>query len=205
MSRSMTEAPKETGAKASPEIERITALVGRAQGGDQRAFRELMSAYQTAFYGLARRYTGSHEDADDVLQDGFVKVYQNLAGLARAEAFFPWARRIMVNTALDHLRKRSRSSEVEVEPPENLDETYGEGEGGFDAPDRGVEQREFFGKLERALRVLPPRQREIVVLHDIDGLSTEEVAAKCDCPRATVRSNLFYGREKLRRLLSKHR
>ena len=183
----------------SPEAQRIAELVRRAQRGGERDFRDLMSAYLGAFYGLARRYCGSHEDADDVLQDAFVKVFQNLGGLSRPEAFFPWARRILINTALDHIRRRRRGQEVEVEV-ENLDETPHEESA--EPPDRRVEQREFFGRLERVLDRLPPRQREIVVLHDVEGLSTEEIANVLGCPPATVRSNLFYGREKLRRLLS---
>jgi RNA polymerase sigma-70 factor (ECF subfamily) len=183
----------------SPEAQRVAELVRHAQRGSERSFRDLMSAYVGAFYGLARRYCGSHEEADDVLQDAFVKVYQNLGGLSRPEAFFPWARRILINTALDHIRRRRRGQELEVEV-ENLDETPHEEV--TEAPDRCVEQREFFGRLERALESLPPRQREIVTLHDVDGLSTEEIASLCQCPPATVRSNLFYGREKLRRLLS---
>ncbi len=191
---------KESGeASVSPEAQRVAELVRRAQLGSERSFRDLMAAYVGAFYGLARRYCGSHEEADDVLQEAFVKVFQNLGGLSRPEAFFPWARRILINTALDHIRRRRRGQEFEVEV-ENLEETPHEE--GTEAPDRQVEQREFFGRLERALDSLPPRQREIVTLHDIEGLSTEEIASLCRCPPATVRSNLFYGREKLRRLLS---
>jgi RNA polymerase sigma-70 factor (ECF subfamily) len=189
--------------KAAAVDERLADLVARAAGRDGRAFRDLISAYQDAFYALARRYTGSHEDANDVLQEGFVKVYQNLAGLSRPEAFFPWARRIMVNTALDHLRRRQRSAAVEAQSPEGFEDNFADHR--FESPDQRVEHREFLLKLERAIGVLPPRQREIVVLHDIEGLSTEEVARKCGCPTATVRSNLFYGREKLRRMLSEHR
>ena len=186
-------------ASANPEAERIAVLVRDAQNGSQRSFRDLMSAYVGAFYGLARRYCGSHEDADDVLQEAFVKVFQNLGGLSRPEAFFPWSRRILINTALDHIRRRRRGMDFEVEV-ENLEETPHEAVGA--APDRRVEQREFFRRLERALGSLPPRQREILTLHDIEGLSTEEIAGICECPPATVRSNLFYGREKLRKLLS---
>lgn len=203
MNRRLVEDRTPPPSAAVTEIERTATLVARAQAGDARAFRELMTTYQSAFYGLARRYTGTHEDADDVLQEAFVKVVQNLTGLSRPEAFFPWARRILVNTALDQIRRRRRSGAVETETPEGMDERLEDD--GAEAPDRRVEKREFFRKLERALRVLPPRQREIVVLHDIEGLSTEEIALRCDCPRATVRSNLFYGREKLRRLLSSHR
>lgn len=183
----------------SPEAQRVAELVRGAQRGGERAFRDLMTTYQSAFYGLARRYAGSHEDADDVLQEAFVKVYQNLDGLSRPEAFFPWARRILINTALDHIRRRRRGQEFEVEV-ENLDDTPSDD--GFEAPDRQVERREFFSRLERVLKALPPRQREIVTLHDVDGLSTEEIARLFECPAATVRSNLFYAREKLRRLLS---
>ena len=189
--------------KQATTDERLADLVARAAGGDPRAFRDLISAYQDAFYALARRYTGSHEDADDVLQEGFVKVYQNLARLSRPEAFFPWARRIMVNTALDHLRRRQRSAAVESQSPEGFEENFADRR--VESPDQQVEHQEFLEKLERAIHVLPPRQREIVVLHDVEGLSTEEVARKCGCPTATVRSNLFYGREKLRRMLSTHR
>jgi RNA polymerase sigma-70 factor (ECF subfamily) len=198
----VTEARESGDVTQSPEAQRVAELVRRAQSGGERAFRDLMGAYLGAFYGLARRYSGSHEDADDVLQEAFVKVFQNLGGLSRPEAFFPWARRILINTALDHIRRRRRGYEFEVEV-ENLEETPHEEGSGSEAPDRRVEQREFFRRLERVLDTLPPRQREIVTLHDIDGLSTDEIAGLCRCPPATVRSNLFYGREKLRRLLAR--
>lgn len=186
-----------------PEAERAAALVVRAQSGESRAYRELMSLYQNAFYGLARRYAQSHEDADDVLQEAFIKVFQNLNGLTRPEAFFPWARRIIVNTALDHIRRRRRGAESEMPATEIAGADSQDDR--LESPDRRVERREFYLKLERALRALPPRQQEIVTLHDIEGLTTEEIARQCGCPPATVRSNLFYGREKLRRLLSSHR
>lgn len=195
----VAEARESSEASQSPEAQRLAELVRGAQLGGERAFRDLMAAYLGAFYGLARRYSGSHEDADDVLQEAFVKVFQNLGGLSRPEAFFPWARRILINTALDHIRRRRRGREFEVEV-ENLEETPHEA--ASNSPDRRVEEREFFRRLERVLGSLPPRQREIVTLHDIDGFSTEEIASLCQCPPATVRSNLFYGREKLRRLLS---
>jgi RNA polymerase sigma-70 factor (ECF subfamily) len=162
-----------------------------------------MDAYRGAFYGLARRYAGSHADADDVLQEGFVKVFQNLEALTQPEAFFPWARRIIVNTALDHLRSRRRAMRHESAPPVGFAEDTADLR--LESPDRRVERSEFFAWLERAVRSLPPRQREIVVLHDLEGLSTEEIAARCGCPPATVRSNLFYGREKLRAMLGKRR
>lgn len=187
----------------SPEVVEAAARIERAKAGDPRAFRELMESFQDGFYGVARRFTGSHEDADDVLQDAFVKIYLNLAGLERPEAFFPWARRIVVNTALDCIRRRQRATAVEAEPPDDLWER--EIDTGAEPPDRRVEEREFLVKLERALRVLPPRQREVVLLHDVEGLPTGEISVRLGIPRATVRSNLFYGREKLRRLLARHR
>ncbi len=180
----------------------IAELVRRAAAGEPRAFRRLMTAYQDAFYGVARRFTGTHEDADDVLQDAFLKIHHNLAALERPEAFFPWARRILVNTALDHIRRVRQTRAVETEPDENLAERA---ESDVEPPDRRVEEREFFRKLERALKVLPPRQREVVLLHDVEGFTTEEISGKLEIPRATVRSNLFYGREKLRRMLTGYR
>jgi len=179
--------------------EAVETLVRSAQDGDPRAFRDLMEAYQRAFYGLARRYAGSHEDADDVLQESFVKIYKNIEGLTNPAAFFGWARRIVVNTALDQIRRQR--------PDDRLDDQVADSgissalEGGYEPPDRGVERREFFTRVERALRTLPPKQREVVTLHDVDGVPTEEIAERLGCPRATVRSNLFYGREKLRAIL----
>jgi RNA polymerase sigma-70 factor (ECF subfamily) len=187
----------------SPETVALAAQIERARGGDPRAFRRLMEAYQNAFYGVARRFTGTHEDADDVLQEAFLKIYQNLAGLERPEAFFPWARRILVNTALDHIRRRRRAAAFETEPSDEHWEHHVES--GVAPPDQLVEEHEFFEKLGRALRVLPPRQREVVLLHDVEGLTTEEISGRLEIPRATVRSNLFYGREKLRRMLGRNR
>ncbi len=200
MTDAVTPLVRVSGDDAGPAA--IVPLVVRAQAGDDRAFRDLMDAYRTAFYGLARRYVGSHPETDDVLQDSFVKVYQNLRGLTQPEAFFPWARRIIVNTALDHLRRRRRSGEVLVDEAEHPE--VATRESAFEPPDRGVERREFLRRLELALHALPPRQREVVVLHDVEGLTTQEVAERCGIPAATVRSNLFYGREKLRRELTGH-
>lgn len=200
MSQATTSVENERERRAAAERERVAALVTAAAGGEARAFRELMSAFQNAFYGVARRYAGSHEDADDVLQEAFVKIYQNLSTLSSPEAFFPWARRIAINTALDHIRRRRRTSEVETASD---DPEIAERESAFDRPDRRVERREFYLELERALRSLPPRQREVVTLHDVEGLSTEEVGDRLGVPPATVRSNLFYGREKLRGMLAR--
>ena len=158
----------------------IAELVRRAAGGEPRAFRRLMAAYQ----------------------DAFLKIHHNLAALERPEAFFPWARRILVNTALDHIRRVRRARAVETESDENLEERA---ESDVEPPDRRVEEREFFRKIERALKVLPPRQREVVLLHDVEGFTTEEISERLEIPRATVRSNLFYGREKLRRMLAGYR
>lgn len=180
----------------------VRLLVERARVGDERAFRNLMSDHEDALYALARRYLGSHHDADDVLQDAFVKIFQNLDGLSSPEAFYSWCRRIVVNTALDHIRRRRRCVEIEED---GLAAASVSSPRVFAPPDRRVEEREFIACLERALRSLPPRQREVVVLHDVEGLSTEEVAVRCDCPPATVRSNLFYGREKLRSALARFR
>jgi RNA polymerase sigma-70 factor (ECF subfamily) len=187
----------------SSEVAELADRIERAKEGEPRAFRQLMNAYQETFYGVARRFVGNHEDADDVLQEAFVKIYQNLDGLERPEAFFPWARRILVNTALDHIRRRRRSTTIEVEPVDDAWER--EVESDVEPPDRRVEEREFFAKLERVLRALPPRQREVVLLHDVEGLTTEEISTRLEIPRATVRSNLFYGREKLRRMLARYR
>lgn len=201
----MTRIPARSGTpsrSSEGEESSIRLLVERARVGDERAFRDLMSGHEDALYALARRYLGNHHEADDVLQDAFVKIFQNLDGLSSPEAFHSWCRRIVVNTALDHIRRRRRFVEIEED---GLDAASVSSPGVFAAPDRRVEEREFIVCLERALRSLPPRQREVVVLHDVEGLSTEEVAARCDCPPATVRSNLFYGREKLRSALARFR
>lgn len=202
MSETETTVERDREESASKERERVAALVGAAGDGDPRAFRDLMETFQSTFYGVAIRYAGSHEEADDVLQDAFVKIYQNLSTLSVPEAFFPWARRILINTALDRIRRRRRTSEVEVASD---DPEIAERESAFDSPDRGVQRREFYRKLERAIEALPPRQREVVTLHDVEGLGTDEVAERIGVPRATVRSNLFYAREKLRRMLSRYR
>ena len=91
---------------------------------------------------------------------------------------------------------------METEADDNLEERA---ESDVEPPDRRVEEREFFRKIERALKVLPPRQREVVLLHDVEGFTTEEISERLEIPRATVRSNLFYGREKLRRMLAGYR
>jgi RNA polymerase sigma-70 factor (ECF subfamily) len=165
-------------------------LLRLAGDGDQDAFRELFEAHKKFVFGLAYRYLRNHADAEDVLQETFVKAYRGLESFDRGlgVGFGPWIGRICVNASIDALRHRkaARESALETEEAERMT-AYAPG----DDPERAARSREIRGKVEEALARLSPRQRMIFTLrHDL-GYTMREIAARMDTSEGSVKKQLF--------------
>lgn len=177
------------------------ALVERSQAGDLAAFELLVEKYKQRAYRLAARVLGDTEEALDVAQEAFIKVYQALPRFKGQSAFYTWLFRIVMNLAVDRHRQRAarqRAFGSEEVPPEEWERTAADEAPGAAEAAVSAEQR---AKIARALDALPEHHRTIIILSDIEGLSYREIANVLGCPVGTVMSRLHNARKRLRTIL----
>lgn len=182
------------------------AVVARARTGDSQAFTELVNKYENSIFRLARHITQSAEDAEDVLQETFLKAYEHLDEFQGHSKFYTWLVRIAVNQSLMKLRKRRTDKSV------SLDETFDTGEENLtreiavweDNPEQTYSREEIRDILDRAVESLPPIFRTVFALRDIEELSTEETAAILNLSVPAVKSRLLRARLRLREKLTRY-
>jgi len=165
-------------------------LVARAQSGDQDGFAGLVRIHQRRAYLVARAVVMTHEDAEDAVQDAFVRAYRALDRFEPGQSFGAWLNRIVVNAALD----LSRRGKVRV-----TDELSDAFPSAFRDPAVDAELRE---RLRAALATLPERARAVLVLHDIEGFTHAEIGELLGIPGGTARSDLHHARRTLKTLLA---
>lgn len=173
-------------------------LVKRIQSGDRHAFEQLLDAYETRIYRLALRFTGNETDAEDLTQEIFLAVYHGLARFRGDSAPGTWIYRVAMNHCLEFRRKR-RPEQVPLEEEIALTSTDWR-----DDPIQSIQQRELATRIEAALHRLSPAQRDVVVLHELQGLTYQEVATVLDVPIGTVKSRLANAFRRLRDLLGNY-
>jgi RNA polymerase sigma-70 factor, ECF subfamily len=180
------------------ESERLgdAALVRRAADGDSEAFSVLVRRYQRAAYAVALGVTGRHEDAEDAAQEAFLVALDRIEECQDPARFGGWFTTIVRNRARNLVR-REGLRQGEALPPQIS--------AGGPAADRGIERRELREWLTAALQLLTPVQREVVLLHDLEGWKHREIAERLDMPSGTVRSHLHFGRRRMRELLAEAR
>jgi len=164
-------------------------LVLAAQRGDEASFGRLVRLHQRRAYAVARAIVGTHEDAEDAVQDGFLHAYRALDRFLPDQAFGAWLHRIVANAALDLTRRRK------VRAAEELPE-------GVAAPFRDPGEADHLRtRLTAALQTLSERQRSVIVLHDVQGFKHAEIGEMLGIPEGTARSDLHHARAALRRSL----
>jgi len=181
------------------------ALVEKARQGDPLAFSELVNQYERKIFRLAKHITNSDEDAEEVLQEAFLKAYEHLGEFQGNSKFYTWLVRIAVNESLMKLRKRKSDRTV------SLDETVDTGEETVvreiavweGNPEDRYSQDELRGILDKAIQSLRPAFRTVFVLRDVEDLSTEETAAALDLSVPAVKSRLLRARLQLREKLTR--
>lgn len=165
------------------------ALVLAAQAGDSVAFAGLVRRHQRRAYAVARAVVLSHDDAEDAVQEGFLHAFRALSRFRPEQAFGAWLHRIVANAALDIARRRK------VRDADQLPESLA-------SPHRDpAESEELRTRLASALETLGPRQRSVIVLHDVEGYKHAEIGALLGIPEGTARSDLHHARTHLRKLL----
>lgn len=185
-----------------------STLVRRAKGGDLAAFESLVSRHEQRIYGLARRLTGSEEDAQDITQQTFLSVMRKLDGFREAAAFSTWLSTIAVNTALKVVRKRrglpSTSLDAAVEPDPDGHVPHPDYIADWrDTPDRLAQHAETRKLLDAAIAQLEPGQRAVFMLRDVEDLSIRETAKALRLSEANVKVRLLRARLHLRERLTR--
>src|SRR6188768_4293633 len=176
------------------------ALVQLCAKGDEAACSRLVSDHQRMVYSLALHLLGDSQEAMDLSQEVFLRVFRTLSQFRGQSSLRTWIYRIVVNQASNRQRwwrRRHRSQQVRLE---DLTATQGElkENRGSSMPDRVLQQRETSDRVWTALKRLPFDQRAVIVLREIDGLSYEEIATSLDVAVGTVKSRLARARESLR-------
>jgi RNA polymerase sigma-70 factor (ECF subfamily) len=182
-----------------------SALVAKAKAGDDDAFSQLVNHYERRIFRTARNITQNDEDAEDVLQESFLKAYSNLGGFQGNSKFYTWLVRITVNEALMKLRKRKTDRSV------SLDEQLDTGEDTVireiavwdGTPEQRYSQEEIREILDREIATLEPIYRSVFQLRDVDELSTEETAQALGISIPAVKSRLLRARLQLREKLTR--
>ncbi len=172
--------------------ENETELVERSLRGDEQAFARLVDVYQRILFNLAYRMVDSREDARDLTQTVFLKVYQNLGSFDHRRKFFSWVYRIMINECLNYLSSRR--------PQENLNEALA---GSGASPADQLERQQTSEVVQRAIMRLSPEYREAIILRHFLQLSHREMSELLGIPEKTVKSRLYSARQRLGRVLQR--
>jgi RNA polymerase sigma-70 factor, ECF subfamily len=185
-------------------------LVDAARGGDRDAFRTLFDRYHRRAYALAYGVVHNPDDALDIVQDAFIKAHRYLDRFEGSSSFYTWLYRIVMNLAIDHIRKHRR-----LRPVELTDGVVGDGHGdeaavGGDAllprilggnPGRALLDKEIRDRIDQALAELSENHRAVLVMRELEGLSYEEMAQVMGCSKGTIMSRLFHARKNMQKRL----
>ncbi len=182
-----------------------SALVAKAREGDLAAFNELVNSYSRKIFRLAKHITQNDEDAEDVLQETFLKAFEHLGDFQGQSKFYTWIVRIAVNESLMKLRKRKSDRSVPLdEPVDTGEDTVVREIAVWDENPEQKYTREELGQiLDEAVQSLRPAFRTVFVLRDIEELSTEETAEALGISVPAVKSRLLRARLQLREKLTR--
>lgn len=168
-------------------------LILQAQKGSHEAFRALVERYMKQAYNVAYGFVNDHDDANDIAQESFVRVFQSIGSFRGDARFGTWLYRIVANVSLNRMKQKKRkmvheetNNEIMMQAGHNL----------FTVQDADIQMH-----VERALHQLPTLQRAVVILRHIDGLSTRQASEILKCSEGTIKTHLYRGLKKLRQKL----
>jgi RNA polymerase sigma-70 factor (ECF subfamily) len=182
-------------------------LVERSQRGEQTAFRELVERYQRRLFSVAFGMVRNRDDAMDLVQDAFIKIYRHMDGFQGSSSFYTWIYRITLNLCIDYLRKRARHYEVDYDDAQRSDlddddpivpSTMGIN------PAKVYQRKELLEQMERAIQSLSEKHRSIILLREVQGLSYTEIAEVLQISKGTVMSRLHHARRNLQEALEQY-
>ena len=173
-------------------------IIEKVLGGDANAFEELVLKYEKTVYNLALRMVGDRDDAFDMTQEAFIKAYGSLSSFRGDSKFSVWIYRITTNVCLDFLRSKSRKQQVSLTVSDDDDE-----DAQLDIPDPKADPEQQLIKkismqsVEEGLKTLPDKQRQILVMRELGGMSYAEIGKALSLEEGTVKSRIFRARKRL--------
>ena len=176
-----------------------------AKRGDREAFRTLFERYHRRAYALAFGVVRHQDDALDVVQDAFIKAHKYLDKFEGNSSFYTWLYRIVMNLAIDHIRKHRRVRPVELDE-QRLEDATSDADGLLPRllggnPGRALMDKEIRQRIDVALGELSENHRSVLVMRELEGLSYEEMAQAMGCSKGTIMSRLFHARKNMQRRL----
>ena len=184
-------------------------LVRKAQKGDVEAFEKIISDYRSLVFNVSYRFSGNAEDAADMSQEIFIKLFKNINSFRFQSKLSTWIYKIATNTCLDIVKKKKRDlaafsldSDMEDEDGKSFSSEVADS---APTPDVVAERNEMTNAVNRAISMLPDDYRFAIILRDIQGLSYDDIAEVVDCSVGTVKSRISRGRKNLREILLKDR
>ncbi len=181
----------------------INECVKRAKKGDIDAFEAIVKAYEKKIYNLALRYVNSNEDACDISQEIFIRIYKKISSFKEESSFSTWVYRVAVNACIDHIRKNKKNNTISLhkdnddeddEQIEIADTSY--------SPEIVYDKIELRESIKKAFNYLSEEHRQVIILRDINGFNYDDIGRILDISEGTVKSRIFRAREKLCRILS---
>jgi RNA polymerase sigma-70 factor (ECF subfamily) len=186
----------------SEPTDAIDTLIQRCLAGDQDAWADIVRQYRRRIYSVAYKFTGNHEEAEDLTQDIFIKVFRALHTFDRRANFQTWLISVSRNMCIDHYRSVRKERET-INRDINADDLSPVADG--PAADALVEQQGQAVLLRRALAALPDPLKTAVTMRDLQDLSYQEIAERLRVPEGTVKSRINRGRAELVRLVRQYR
>lgn len=181
-----------------------THLVKNTRDGDIESFETLFNKYNKRIYNLIYRMVGNEQDASDLTQETFIRVFNSMQNLRSDLSFSAWIRTVAINLTRDHFRKKGRTIKAD-----SLDEKININDGEVDRevedwsynPEQMLEKKDLQTTVQRAISSLSPVHREVIVLHHIEGMDVVDIAKQLGIPVGTVKSRLARARDELKRKL----
>ena len=174
-----------------------TEMISRCQQGDQEALKEIFDKYYKKVYRIAYGVVRQREEALDVVQEVFIKLFRSIKNFKGRSHFYTYLYRMVMNTAIDHKRKAGKqfmsslNEEGSFEPPDEAEK----------GPERILLQKELEERVKLAMDRLPAEQKAALIFRDVEGLSYQEMAEAMGCSIGTVMSRLHYGRKRMQESL----
>jgi RNA polymerase sigma-70 factor, ECF subfamily len=189
------------------QAEEDRVLIEATQKGDQAAFRQLVERHQRRAFAIALGMVHDENDARDLVQEAFIRVYRGLDRFQGGSTFFTWFYRIVTNLAIDFMRKPGRRDAEHLDGKRQIDAAD---EADFPLVSRidgadpvdVIQRRELAARLGAALDALPPYHRGVVLMREVEGMSYEQMAQAMNVSKGTIMSRLFHARQKLQRALA---
>ncbi len=179
-------------------------LVRSTQKGDSAAFDILVERYRERLYATVYHMTANHEDANDLVQDTFIKAFKSLNSFRGQSSFYTWVYRIAVNRTINFIKRRKTRNQYSLDDLDSSIQTDPDLVEMMShvTPRREVGLTELHEKLNEALQKLSESHRAVVTMHDVQGMTHADIAKVMRCSEGTVRSRLFYARQQLQGMLS---